>query len=138
MDGFLNVVAQVNWWVVIFVGLIGIGLGLWFSNRQMAKKNVTRLSEEDFTASMRKGQLIDLRPSAEFEKGHINGARNLPAATVMRNHSKLRKDLPVYMYDAKGKNTTLVNFLVSKGITEIYYLDGGLEHFNGKLRTKKK
>jgi len=138
MDGFLNFFTQINWGFVILFAIIGLGLGLWLSNRRMARNNAVALNEEEFTASMRKGQLIDLRSSAEYEKGHINGARNLPAPTIMKNHGKLRKDLPVYMYDAKGKNTTLVNFLVSKGITEIYYLQGGLENFSGSLRTKKK
>jgi len=127
-----------NWLTVIITAIIGISLGLWFSSRQMAKKNVVRLSEEEFTAGMRKGQLIDLRPAAEFEKGHINGARNVPAAAMMRNHGKIRKDLPVYLYDAKGKNLTLVNFLSSKGISQLYYLDGGLEKWTGALKAKKK
>ncbi|MCL1949942.1 MAG: rhodanese-like domain-containing protein [Turicibacter sp.] len=127
-----------NLTTIILAAILGIGLGLWFTSRRMAKKSITRLGEEEFATQMRKGQLIDLRNPADFEKGHINGARNIPAATLMRSHGKLRKDLPVYLYDAKGKNMTMVNYLTSKGITQLYYLEGGLENWTGSLKTKKK
>lgn len=127
-----------QWFTIILMALLGAGIGLWISSRRLVKNNVTKLKEDEFASGMRKGQLIDLRPAAEYEKGHINGARNFPAAMVMRNHGKIRKDLPVYLYDAKGKNTTLVSYLSTKGISRIYYLDGGLKNWTGALRTKKK
>ena len=127
-----------NWMTLVLMLVLGALIGLLIANRRLTKKNVVRLGEEEFAANMRKGQLIDMRPAAEFEKGYINGARNIPSPILVKNTGKIRKDQPVYLYDAKGKNSTTINYLKSKGIEEIYYLDGGLEKWTQPLRTKNK
>ena len=130
--------SNIHWGGVIFATLIGLGLALFVTMRREAKNSLTVLSEEEFTANMRKGQLIDIRKKEDFDRGHINGARNIPAATITRNIGKIRSDLPVYLYCEKGKSCKRIAvFLNTKGINNIYQLDGGLENWTGGLKTKK-
>jgi len=130
--------SNINWGLIILSILLGLAIGLFITMRREAKKSVTLLSEDEFVTNMRKGQLIDLRKKDEFERGHINGARNIPAVTLTRDIGKLRADLPVYLYCENGKSCKRsVLLLSSKGFKDIYQLEGGLENFSGALKTKK-
>ena len=127
-----------SWGTVIFIILIVIAIVVLIFMRREAKKSVIELSEQDFVKNMRRGQLIDLRKKEEFEKSHINGARNFPSAILARSTGKIRKDLPIFLYCEKGKRSKRAAFfLKSKGYEEIYQLDGGLENWSGTLKTKK-
>jgi rhodanese-related sulfurtransferase/peroxiredoxin len=73
---------------------------------------------------------VDVRSAADFTRGHITGARNLPsatAATVASQASELSKDGSYFLYDADGKNTELIaQALHDAGYKHIYYLNDGL------------
>jgi len=128
-----------NWGTIITMILLGLAIALLVIMRREAKKSVTVLSEKEFIDNMRKGQLIDLRKKEDFEDGHINGARNIPSATLSRSIGKIRPDLPVYFYCEKGKRSKRAAFLLkSKGFDSIYQLDGGIENWSGSLKSKKK
>jgi len=126
------------WWIYIVIGVAVVLIVLFVFSYFEAKKSSINLSEETFKASMRKGQLIDIRQKKDFEEGHINGARNMPYAQLAIGHAKLRKDQPIFLYDMNGRKAKRVAmFLQSKGFHEIYQLDKGLESWKDPLKTKK-
>ena len=128
-----------NWTLIIIAIILGIILGLFIMLRRESKKAVINLSEKEFIENMRKGQLVDLRNKQEFEEGHINGARNIPCGMLTRNPGRLRRDLPIYLYDQKGhvsKRAALV--LYGKGYENIYQLEGGLTNWTGSLKKSTK
>ncbi len=128
-----------NWPLLITAILLGLVIGLWIVMRRESKKAVVNLTEEEFINQMRKGQLIDLRKKEDFDTGHINGARNIPFALLTRNPGKLRKDLPIYLYDEKGKvSKRAALVLYGKGYEHIYQLQGGLTTWTGPLKSTKK
>jgi phage shock protein E len=50
-------------------------------------------------------QLIDVRTEAEYEAGHVPGARHVPLADVQRESSGLAKDQPVILYCRSGNRS---------------------------------
>ncbi len=54
-------------------------------------------------ASFRKGALfVDVRSAADFAKGHIEGARNLPLLEAEHRATELPKDRPIVLYESSG------------------------------------
>lgn len=99
---------------------------------------VTGLSEEEFRAGYRKAQLIDVREQGEFEGGHILGARNIPTSQLMHRINEVRADQPVYLYSQTSSRTYRAASLLKKkrGITNIYFLEGGFRKWTGKIKKK--
>ncbi len=122
----------IYWILIILVAFIGFIILLSFFQ---AKKASVKLNEEEFKNSMRKGQLVDVRPKQEFQSGHINGARNINMQMIMRSFHQLRKDQPIYLYCNTGrKSSKAAIFLRTKGYYELYELDKGLKNWNGPLK----
>lgn len=130
---------DINWAPILFTGLLILILFvIVYMRRGTMKKNVTYLNEQAFASLMRKGQLIDIRKKDEFNKGHINGARNLPFTQLNRSFNKLRSDQPIYLVCANGKASKRATmFLISKNFTHIYALEGGMTSWSKPLKTKK-
>lgn len=105
-------------------------------NHFRVKNAATYLSNEDFKAILRTGQLIDIRESKAFKKAHILGARNFPALQFQESLSALRKDKPVLLYDTTCSQAA-ANAAISlkkAGFTEIYVLRDGFESWDGKVK----
>jgi rhodanese-related sulfurtransferase len=99
------------------------------------KRLIKTLSEEDFRASLRKGQLIDIRDQDDFKAGHILGSRNIPFAQMKLRSKEIRKDQPVYLYDQMGvRPGQAARILKKQGVNEIYQLKGGFKAWNGKIK----
>jgi len=129
---------QIHWPFVLLMALMVVILGIVFISRRSLKKSSTRLTEQEFAAVMRKGQLIDVRKKDDFEQGHINGSRNIPLAMLTKSMSRLRGDQPIYLVCADGKlSQRAAVVLTSKNFTQIYSLDGGISAWSKPLKTKK-
>lgn len=129
---------MLQWWhyLIIIISILLIVMVV-LSFREARKASV-RLSPEDFKQQMRKGQLIDVRSREEFNKGHINGARNIHVSQIPREYKKLRSDLPIYLYCSTGKRSNRAAvYLTARGFTQIYQLDNGLQSWNEPLKSKK-
>jgi rhodanese-related sulfurtransferase len=86
---------------------------------------------------MRKAQVIDVREKAEFDAGHILGARNIPYTVLDNSISAIRKDQPVYLYDrSKALSVRAANKLRKKGYKNIYILKDGYDSWTGKTKQK--
>lgn len=128
-----------NWTIFIVAALLGLALGLWIVMRRESKKSVITLNESEFLTNIRKGQLVDLRAKNDYDEGHINGARNIPLTVLTRQPGKLRKDIPIYLYGAKQKQSQRAALILyGKGYENIYQLEGGLPTYTGPLKTSKK
>lgn len=101
------------------------------------KRAAVELSEEDFKKEMRKVQVIDVREKAEFDAGHILGARNIPYSTFKTRYTEIRKDIPVYLYDQKKAMSGRAAVRLKKnGYTQIYRLKDGYQSWTGKIKKK--
>jgi rhodanese-related sulfurtransferase len=79
---------------------------------------------------MNQGALVlDLRPKASFEAGHIAEARNVPATELAASADTLKKwrDKTVITYcDSGVSGAQAARTLVKLGFTKVFNLDGGL------------
>ncbi|PTF82566.1 rhodanese-like domain-containing protein [Staphylococcus chromogenes] len=120
--------------IIVLVAVIAWMLLNFFLN----KKAVTELNQEDFQQGLRKAQVIDLREKADYDYGHINGARNIPMTMFRQRYQGLRKDQPIYLIDANGiASYRAARMLKKKGYKELYMLKGGYKKWTGKIKSKK-
>jgi len=72
-------------------------------------------------------QIIDVRTTQEYHRGHIVGALNIPLQSLSKNLSKIRKDKPVITCCASGmRSASAKTFLQSHGFAEVYNGGGWL------------
>lgn len=120
--------------IIILVAVIAWMLLNFFLN----KKAVTELNQEAFQQGLRKAQVIDLREKADYDYGHVNGARNIPMTMFRQRYQGLRKDQPIYLIDANGiASYRAARTLKKKGYKELYMLKGGYKKWTGKIKSKK-
>lgn len=120
--------------IIVLLAVIAWMLLNFFLN----KKAVTELNQEDFQQGLRKAQVIDLREKADYDYGHINGARNIPMTMFRQRYQGLRKDQPIYLIDANGiASYRAARTLKKKGYKELYMLKGGYKKWTGKIKSKK-
>ncbi|WP_457853118.1 rhodanese-like domain-containing protein [Staphylococcus ursi] len=112
---------------------------IWMvTNFIINKRSVTELNQEEFQEGIRKAQVIDLREKADYDYGHIIGARNIPMTMFRQRHQGLRKDQPIYLVDANGiASYRAARTLKKKGYTNLYMLKGGYKKWTGKIKSKK-
>lgn len=73
--------------------------------------------------------LVDLSPTADFEKGHIAGARNIAPSQFDPESKQLAKarDLPVVVTCRTGQASLAAAARLRKaGFTRVHWLDGGV------------
>lgn len=64
------------------------------------QRHVEAITRDELTARLRRGDVVvvDVRPSHEYEAGHIPGARSLPPDEVRRRLRELPPDVDVVAY----------------------------------------
>ena len=73
--------------------------------------------------------IIDIRTSAEYEKGHIKGAKNIPLSEMASGIDKYSSDKnkAVLLYCNAGNTTTrAIKLLKKAGFENINNLEGGI------------
>lgn len=124
--------------VVVFGTLIIVWGGTYLFQRWQMHHYATVIDEDQFARGIHKAQVVDVRQDNDFRKGHILGARNIPYAYLTQQYSELRKDMPVYLYDA---GTTAViqaaRVLYKHGYRDLYILAGGYLEWHGKTKKDK-
>ncbi|MEO0578989.1 MAG: rhodanese-like domain-containing protein, partial [Pseudomonadota bacterium] len=77
---------------ILASGLVGSLLLLVFSELSRKAKALTDLSPVDVVRLVNgDGVVIDARSAEQFAKGHLAGARNIPAAELTDGSEKLKK-----------------------------------------------
>ena len=86
--------------------------------------------------------IIDVRTSAEFGKGHIRGARNMPISTLKDKLGSLsqNKDTAVLAYCNSGASSSSACRMLSKsGYSNVHNIAGGINAWlEAKLPTTTK
>jgi len=84
-----------------------------------------QVSPKEFQAAVDAGKFIlDVRPAADFARGHFKGAVSLPIENMEKDFAKVPKDVPVFVNCATGaKSTKTYDILGRKGYTNVSYLD---------------
>jgi rhodanese-related sulfurtransferase len=94
------------------------------------------LSLEEFTRLVGNGRILDARPEAIYQLGHVPGAMNLPLDNFQDAYTKNRQTLEadkhqaivVYCSDAGCKDSSLLReALVTLGFTDVRIFKGGWE-----------
>ncbi len=81
-----------------------------------------------------KGVVIDIRPQAEYNKGHIHGAINIPLTKVKDSLKDLEKykNTPIIMVCANGISVIgACNILKKSGMEQVFKLTGGMNSWVG-------
>jgi rhodanese-related sulfurtransferase len=106
--------------------LVGVTLGLTLVIvRDWIKTPVSGVDLDTFMGAIRKGQLIDIRSQKEFQTDAIKGARHFTVRfLVSKNQTKVRKDLPVYLYHTKPfKAKRSAKKMVIRGYKNVTFLN---------------
>ena len=76
--------------------------------------------------------VVDLRPMADYEKGHIPGSKNVQISQFDPENKQLgaAKDIPVVLVCKMGQTSfDAAKRLVKAGFTKVYILDGGIANW---------
>ena len=131
-----NHLALVGLFVAIRVALIAMEVGTLFRKwKSLTPAGLTQLINRDNPL------IIDLSASADFEKAHVPGAKNVAVSQFDPEHKDLAKakDLPVVLIDKDGRTLSKpANRLIKAGFTRVFVLDGGTYAWqNAQLPTAK-
>ncbi len=76
--------------------------------------------------------IIDVRQPAEYERGHIAGARHMPLSTLADQADKLDTSKTVITYCQRGvRSRSAAALLKRMGFEDIFSMTGGIEAWNG-------
>ncbi|MCX7173648.1 MAG: rhodanese-like domain-containing protein [Proteobacteria bacterium] len=84
-----------------------------------------QVSPKAFETAVAAGQyILDVRPAADFARGHFRGAVNIPVEELEKDYAKVPRNNPVFVNCATGaKSQKTFDILGRKGYTNIAYLD---------------
>ena len=87
--------------------------------------------------------IIDVRPNAMYEQGHLKNAVNIPMAQIRERLNEIPKDRPVYVHCKIGQTSyNAVMALQGNGFKNVYNISGGFlgicyyEYFNDKTKNR--
>lgn len=117
-------------WLLIAIAFVSGALLVWPALvRRTAGGVVTHLQATQLMNG--KGALLlDIRTSDDFARGHIAGAKNIPADQLSSRLAEIGKYKTgtVIVADAKGHKTSATAALLKKeGYAEVVSLEGGIE-----------
>ena len=119
----------------ILVILLWVALIAYIVWRFMPARGLKKMKQEEFRASLRKGQLLDVREPNEYKGGHIVGARNIPVGQMKLRMKELRKDQPILIYcQGSSRSNQAAKLLMKNGYNNIYMLEGGFKNWKGKIK----
>lgn len=72
------------------------------------------------------GQLVDIRSPADFRRGALPGALNLPLNALVYDSAQLDKQEPVILYGSTEgvQCSRAAHLLAGRGFSRIYHLSG--------------
>jgi hydroxyacylglutathione hydrolase len=93
----------------------------------LAQSNMVTI---DKVKANKDAEIIDIRGVAEFNSGHIAGAKNVFVGTLLQNLNKVPKDKPVIMHCQGGDRAAIgYSLLVKEGYTNIMNYSGGINEW---------
>ncbi len=124
-----------NTWQWIALALFsGSMLGFeTLKNKQSSKFSATP-AQATLLINREDAVVLDIREDAEFDAGHINGARHIPLAHLNTRIEELSrfKDTPVIAYCNTGQRAyAAAKTLEQAGFSKVRLLSGGLKAWEG-------
>jgi rhodanese-related sulfurtransferase len=108
--------------------LVALVVVVVFESR-LRSKGESAISSQDLIRLMNQGALVlDIRKPAEFDAGHVNGAKQLDSDKILTAGESFKrfKDKPVVVYcDSGSLAAAAVRQLVHQGFTKAFQLRGG-------------
>lgn len=137
-DTFINYISNMPFFFKIMWILLIIW-GIWEIVQYFRRKNTAvALESDEFRKNLRRVQLIDVRDTADYDVGHILGARNIPYLELKQRHVELRTDQPIYLYEAGEYAAYRAAIELKKhGFEDLYVLKGGFENWDGRIKRNK-
>ena len=116
---------------LLSLALAGITLALIYNEIAGRLSGYRRLGPAQLTALINRDNalVVDLRPIADFDKGHIPGSKNVQMSQFDPENKKLSaaKSLPVVLVCKTGQSAgDAAKRLKKAGFEQVYVLDGGI------------
>lgn len=116
---------------ILSLSLAGITLALVYNEIAGRLSGVRRIAPAQLTALINRDSalVVDVRPIADFDKGHIAGAKNVQMSQFDPEHKSLAaaKSLPVVLVCKNGMTAVdAAKRLKKAGFQNVYVLEGGL------------
>ena len=116
---------------ILLLALAGLTLAIVFNELASLLRGVKGVGPAALTALINRDNalVVDLRPQADFEKGHIAGARNVQMSQFDPENKQLvaARALPVVLVCKAGQTSSGAAARLRKaGFERVYVLDGGI------------
>ncbi len=117
--------------LILTLAFLGVTLALVLGELSRLRRKYQMISPSRLTelVNREQGVVVDLRPQADYEKGHIAGALHLHLSQFSAEHKALAKarDLPVILVCPRGVTAgPAADRLVAAGFSRVHVLDGGI------------
>lgn len=116
---------------MLSLALAGLTIAIIFTEVARLFRGYKSLKPAELTRLMNgeNAVVVDLSPSADFEKGHIAGSRNAQASQFGPEHKLVSgaKQNPVVLVCRSGNaSATAAKQLKKAGFEKVYWLEGGI------------
>lgn len=113
------------------LGLLGLTIALIFNALSGLFRGFKALRPGELTALVNRDNalVVDLRPPADFDKGHIPGSKNVQMSQFDPENKQLAaaRSLPVVLVCRSGQTAgTAASRLRKAGFERVHILDGGI------------
>ncbi len=114
------------------LALVGLTVALIYNELAGRLSGIRRIGPAGLTALINRDNalVIDLRPVADFDKGHISGAKNVQMSQFDPDNKQLApaKALPVVLVCKAGDSAnTAAKRLRKAGFSNVSVLEGGVQ-----------
>ncbi len=119
----------------IYGMLLFVMVGLNACQSQSSHESVEALQFSEMIASDPNAVLLDVRTPAEYQEGHIKGAKNMDyyQDSFESELDKLDKTKPYLVYcTVGGRSGSVANLMVKKGFLHVHDLSGGIDAWESK------
>ncbi|PYE45433.1 rhodanese-like domain-containing protein [Paenibacillus barcinonensis] len=115
---------------------------VWFLYTRLKPVNgLTHLKANEFRQAIKSnnpGMVVDVREPAEYNRGFIPGAVNIPLSQLQQRLSEIPQNKQVFLYCQSGMRSKSAAKILSKhGYDQISNLKGGVSAWRDKLASKK-
>ncbi|MDQ3495699.1 MAG: rhodanese-like domain-containing protein [Pseudomonadota bacterium] len=116
---------------LLSLALLGLTVAILYNEFSQLLRGFKGLRPAELTALINRDNalVVDLRPMADFEKGHIPGSKNVQVSQFDPENKQLAaaKALPVVVVCKSGQaSAAAARRLKKAGFERVYLLDGGL------------
>lgn len=122
------------WLVLAFVIIVLLLIGTEVA-RLLRKYKELSPGEATMLINREDAAVVDVRSVAEFQEGHIRGARNVPLESLERQEKVLARlrDRPVIVCCGAGNHSPrAAGWLTSNGFERVYLLSGGMRSWQSE------